>query len=358
MLFSLTNAFPQSKRALKQQRKYLTSYEDSTLSGTALPVLMPYNRWIDPAGEQLYFGDKEQENHALDCAISPDGEWVAVEGRYSIVIISPESKKIVSRFVLKKNFAKENMANTFSGISWNKMAGGYELYWGAAGKEGKSYVIQASWDGNNIQVKKTFLFNAVSPAKSALPNELIVSEDPGRSVLYVVLNGNNKIEKLDVQSGKVIWSVPSGVAPYGITLANKKLYVTNWAGSVPEKGDPDVAGIPWGSAKVDLKTGATREGTVSVLDPQTGNLIKEIKTGLHPNDIISSPDDQFVYVANANSDGVSVINTGQDVVTEEISVRLSPEKNSYFGDSPTVLESVVMERHCTFRTGWIMHWLS
>jgi hypothetical protein len=149
LLFSLSDSFSQSKRALKQQRKYLSSYEDNTLSGTALPVLMPFNRWVDPAGEQLYFGDKERENHALDCAVSPDGKWIAVEGRYSIVIISPESKKIISRLVLKNSFPKENIANTFSGISWYKKAGEYELYWGATGKDGKSYVIQAGWDGKN-----------------------------------------------------------------------------------------------------------------------------------------------------------------------------------------------------------------
>lgn len=337
MLFTLTDAFPQSKKTLKQQRKYLSFYEDNTLSGTALPVLMPYNRWVDPAGEQLYFGDKDRENHALDCAISPDRKWVAVEGRYSIVIISPESKKIISRFVLKNDFAKENLANTFSGISWHKTADEYELYWGAAGKDGKSYIIQAGWTGENFKVKKRFFFNAESPAKSALPNEVVISEESGRPVLYTVLNGNNKVEKHDIQTGKVIWSVSSGIAPYGIIFAKGKLYVTNWAGSVPKKGDLNVAGIPWGSAKVDTITGATREGTVAVLDPQTGNVTKEIRTGLHPNDIISSPDGQFIYAANANSDRISVINTHRNEIVEEISVKLSPDKNSYFGDSPNGL---------------------
>src|SRR5660397_45137 len=105
---------------IKQQAKHLSSYELQTLSDSLLPVLMPYNRWIDPAGEQIYFGDKELENHALDCSLSPDGKWIAVEGRYSIVIISPEDKKIVTRFVLKNYFKNENVMNTFSGISWHK----------------------------------------------------------------------------------------------------------------------------------------------------------------------------------------------------------------------------------------------
>jgi YVTN family beta-propeller protein len=330
-------AFSQQNKTTKEQQQYFTSYEKSTLVGNDLPVLMPYNRWIAPAGDQLYFGDKELENHALDCAISPDEKWIAVEGRYSIVILNPESKKIISRFVLKSHFGAEDLMNTFSGISWRKTGAGYELYWSAVGKNNKSYVVQAEWNGKKIAVLKTFLFEAVKPAVAALPNELMVVEESGSPMLYVVLNGNNTVEKLDINSGKTLWSVPSGVAPFGIASANGKLYVTNWAGSVPDKEDVNVAGVPWGSAKVDPETGATREGTVSVFDPKTGSHLKEIIVGLHPNDIIASKDGKIIYVANGNSDVVSVINTDKDEVAEQISVRLNQEKNSYFGDSPNGL---------------------
>lgn len=336
ILWIAVPSFSQTKRELRQQKKYVTPYETSNLTGSDLPVLLPYNRWIDPAGEQLYFGDKESENHALDCALSPDGKWVAVEGRYSVVIIDPVSKKIVSRFVMKSYFSSESMINTYSGISWRKSGNDYELYWSSVGK-GKSAVVQASWNGKKISILKTFPFEAVKPAASAIPNELLVADEFGKPVLYVVLNGNNRVEKLDIETGKTIWSAPMGVAPFGITSAKGKLYVTNWAGAVPEKGDVDVAGVPWGLAKVDSLTGATREGTVLVLDPQTGKMLKEIVVGLHPNDIIASNDRNFVYVANANSDKVSVINTLADEVSEQISVRLSPGKNTYFGDSPNGL---------------------
>lgn len=336
LFLSALSAFAQSEKSLKQQKKYLTSYESSTLSGNDLPVLMPYNKWIDPAGEQIYFGDKESENHALDCALSPDGKWVAVEGRYSIVIINPATKKIAARFPLKEYFTKEGLMNTYSGIAWLKTGDGYELFWSAVGK-GQSLVIQALWNQKKISVLKTFPFLAVKPAGSALPNELLIIDESGSPKLFVVLNGNNTIEKLDVSTGKTIWSVPAGVAPFGITEAGGKLYVSNWAGSVPDKADVDVAGVPWGAAKVDPLTGATREGSVSVFDSKTGKLIKEILVGLHPNDIITGNNRQFVYVANANSDMVSVINTQTDVVTEQISVRLTPDKNNYFGDSPNGL---------------------
>jgi len=332
----VVTAFSQSGKNLRQQKKYITSYEKSTLSGNDLPVLMPYNRWIDPAGVQIYFGDKENENHALDCALSPDGKWLAVEGRYSIVIIDPGTGKITTRFTLKSHFNNIGLMNTYSGISWRQTGKGYELYWSAVGKA-KSLVVRAAWNEKKISVLKTFPFIAEKPAETALPNELIVTEEAGSPVLYVVLNGNNRVEKLDINTGNTTWSAPAGVAPFGITSANGKLYVTNWAGSVPDKADADVAGVPWGAAKVDPLTGATREGTVLVLDPNTGRQLKEIKVGLHPNDIITSKDQKFVYVANANSDMVSVINTEKDEVTESLSVRLLGKKNSYFGDSPNGL---------------------
>ncbi|MCG6187969.1 bifunctional YncE family protein/alkaline phosphatase family protein [Maribellus maritimus] len=326
----------QNKREKKQQTKHLSEYENQTLADSLLPLPMPYNRWVDPAGKQVYFGDKQLENHALDCALSPDGKYVAVEGRYSIVIISTGTNEIIERTTLENLLGDDDAINTFSGITWGKTGYDYSLYWSAAGDE-KSYVIKASWNGRKLKKEKTFDFGANEPASTALPNEVVVTEENGKTMLYVVLNGNNMLVKLDEKTGQTIWSVETGVAPYGVVKAAGKIYVTNWAGAVPDENDKNIAGIPWGNAKVDPLTGATREGTVSVFSPADGRLIKDIIVGLHPNDIIPSPDENYVYVANANSDAVSVIDTKQDIVSESISVRLGDEKNPYWGDSPNGL---------------------
>lgn len=67
-------------------------------------------------------------------------------------------------------------------------------------------------------------------------------------------------------------------------------------------------------------------------------MVKEIKTGLHPNDIICNQQQSFVFVANGNDDNISVINTKTNQVDETISVRLNGNKNNpYFGDSPNGL---------------------
>jgi len=327
----------QTKKEKKEQKKHLSSYEKQTLNGNELPVMMPYNRWINPAGEQVYFGDTELENHALDCAVSPDGKWVAIEGRYSVVILSTPTNKIVYRFVLKDYFAGEEVMNTFSGITWNTQNDEYELFWTASGIGGKSHVIKAEWNSRELKVKKTFVFAKEAPATNALANELVVTNEAGTPYFYVVLNGINSLRKININTGETVWTAATGVAPFGIAKANGKLYITNWAGGIPDKNDTNVAGVPWGNAKIDPTTGATREGTVSVFNPADGKLIKEILVGLHPNDIISSPDEKFIFVANSNSDNVSVIDTKTNEVSETISVRLAEAKNHYFGDSPNGL---------------------
>ena len=333
--YPVYSSFAQNRKDKKQKAKHLSKYEATSLAGNQFPILMPYNRWIDPAGEQIYFGNVELENHALDCAASPDGKWIAVEGRYSIVLLSSENNKIIERATLYDLMGTTAM-NTFSGIYWRKKGNDYELYWSASGGL-QSYVIKALWNGQQIKLARIYNFIAVPPARNALPNELTVTEENGVQVIYVVLNGNNQLIKINAENGKILWSVATGVAPYGLSKTAGKIYVTNWAGSIPDENDINTAGVPWGSAKVDPETGATSEGTVSVYNPENGNLIKEIQVGLHPNDIISSPDESYVYVSNANSDAVSVIDTKTDIVVETIPVKLGDEDNPYFGDSPNGL---------------------
>jgi YVTN family beta-propeller protein len=301
-------------------------------------VQLPYNRFIQPAGLQIIFGDEALENHSLDVVLSPDGKWLAVEERFSIVFIRVSDNKLVYRLPNNLHPDLSGGMNTYSGIRWHTEGKKLEVLWGVVGSRRRSFVASAVWTGEKAEFGRLLEYKTRPPEAMALPNEILIIQESGLEYLYVVLNGNNRIIKQDFITGDTIWMSDPGVAPYGITMAAGKLYVTNWAGRKPLPGDPEVAGIPWGLARVNNKAGgSTREGSVTVIDPANGRIVKEILVGLHPNEIISDKRGRFVYVTNSNSDNVSVINTMVNEVVETISVRLQPEINPFFGDSPNAL---------------------
>lgn len=300
-------------------------------------VQMPDNRTLQPAGELINMGDSTKESHALDCALSPDNKWLAVEERYSVVFVNTAKNEVINTLSLKNIPEIKNCMNTYSGICWYKKDNIDYVLFSTSPTSGDSYVVQVKWDGIKASISKLYNFKPVPPSILALPNELLVGHEKENDYLYVVLNGNNQLIKMDLSTGNTVWTKNTGVAPYGITLANNKLYVTNWAGGIPDEKDNNVAGVPWGKAKTDPVTASCREGSVSIFDPGTGKLIKELIVGLHPNKIISSPDGKQVYLTNSNSDMVSVIDTKTDNVTESISLHLEKSTTGYSGDSPNSL---------------------
>ena len=322
----------------QEANPYLSKWDKYNLSGDSLPVIMPYNRIIDPAGDQIYFGDSLLENHALDCALSPDKKILAIEGRYRIVFYDVKSSKIISELKPGNNPILAGAKNTFSGIKWCQKGKQQYVFWSLVGSNNRSYVVRAKWDGQKATITNQYFFEVLYPSPVALPNEIEILREEAGDFLVVVLNGNNQVLKINIETGEIVWKTNVGVAPYGLVAAEGKLFVTNWGGPVPDESDIDVAGVPWGKVKTNPENGSTREGSVSVLDPATGNVLREILVGLHPNDIIKSPDERYVYVANANSDNISVIDTEQEIVTETISVRLSGDENPFWGSSPNGLE--------------------
>src|SRR5204863_6026923 len=98
----------------------------------------------------------------------------------------------------------------------------------------------------------------------------------------------------------------------------------------PNAGDTTApsAGTP---ARVHPKTGIANDGTVSVIGRRDGGWkkLKSIRVGLHPSGMTLSPRGKLLYVANANSDTISIIDTDKDEVVETVSCR--PEARLPFG---------------------------
>src|SRR6185312_15826066 len=108
--------------------------------------------------------------------------------------------------------------------------------------------------------------------------------------------------------------------PYGTAITNDglKVYVSNWGGRLPQSGDATDGKNP---VVVDPATGIANNGTVSVFDTTQQQVVKTIEVGLHPSGMALSPDGKRLYVTNANSDSISVVDTATDRVNATIDVR-------------------------------------
>ncbi|MDP4213965.1 MAG: alkaline phosphatase family protein [Bacteroidota bacterium] len=301
-------------------------------------VRMPYNRLIDPAGAVIRFGNPNQENHSLDCVLLPGTQVLAVEDRYGVTFINTGTNKFLYHIDYNTSPVLKGLVSTYSGIKAFRDGQILHVFWGVSKTStGRSYVLDAVWDGATGKITDSIPFRAVAPSPIAIPNDLAIHAEDGENYLYVVLSGNSQLTKIRLKDKVPVWTVSTGMAPFGIALTDEKAYVTNWAGPVPVQGTGETAGIPFGQVYVDSRTGATAMGTVDVVDLKTGEKQSEIRVGLHPNAIIISPDKRFVYVANGNSDQVSVINTGTDELVDSLSVRLNGISNPFMGDAPNAL---------------------
>ncbi len=316
-----------------------SAYDDTTLVVQAGPILLPYNRYIDPAGSVVRFGAPEFENHSLDCILLTDGKTLAVEDRYGVAFIDIQKQKLIFHYDYESGKKRKSLMSTYSGIKCLRINNEDHILWSATNTDdNSSEILDATWDGSQTKNVQTFELKPIAPAPMALPNDIAINNEDGVNYLYVVLNGNNQLTKINWSTKQIIWTTSTGVAPYGVTLTNSKAYVTNWAGPIPTDTTRETAGVPYGSAYIDHRTGGTLNGTVSVIDLKDGKEIKQVSVGLHPNAIIKSADGKFIYVANGNSDDVSVISTTLNTVVDSISVSLNRNGQSYIGSSPNALQ--------------------
>lgn len=166
-----------------------------------------------------------------------------------------------------------------------------------------------------------------------IPSGLALSADGSR--LYVCANLSNQLLELELPGGAVRRRLPVGVAPYDVVLANGRAFVSNWGGRVP--GDGDVVG-PAGRGtlvRVDPVRNIASEGSVSVVDLDSGKLVVETRTGLHSSALARSPDGAYVVCANAGSDNLSVLDARTGALVETIWCK--PKPSDLLGASPNAL---------------------
>ncbi|MBN2290550.1 MAG: beta-propeller fold lactonase family protein [Candidatus Glassbacteria bacterium] len=276
---------------------------------------VPTDQVLTPAGQQVLFPGRP-----TDLALGPAEKILAVKNNDGIVLVSTVDFSILQHLRLPRK------GMSFTGILWAR--DGRTIY----SSDGRGYIQRAEVDRDGLARWLSPIALPAADEDSSAPGGMAFSAD-GR-FLYVALCRNNTLGLVSLET-LATREIPVGVAPYTVVLApGNRAYVSNWGGRRAEEGELTAlsSGTP---TLVDPETGVANSGTVSVIDLAGRRRIRDIQVALHPCGMALSPDSSRLYVACANSDTISVIDTRTDQVVESISVR--PNHRMPFGSGPNAV---------------------
>ncbi len=278
-------------------------------------ILVPTNQLLRPAGFQIQF-----QGRPVDLALSPNGKWLAVLNMNSLELVRIKDRTIIQRLPIKKG-------GSYNGVSFSE--NGKKIYVSQA----RDYIFIAEMDNNNVlKWVDKIPFSEPQVGGHPVPGGFVLKEQDDK--LYTTLNRSNSLAIVKL-SDKTVKEIPVGIAPYEVLLySSQKAYVSNWGGRQPKKGETTYK-TSKSDILIDPKTGIANNGSLSVVDLEKGEEIKNIEIGLHPTAMVLSPDKKKLFVACANSDIISVIDTKEDIEIGKISVSI--DNSLPFGNAPNAL---------------------
>ena len=272
---------------------------------------------INPAGNTVVFPGRP-----TDLALNNAETIVAVKNKSDLTFLDVNSQTILQTLELPKG------GNTFAGIEWESND---SIVW-TTDTEGNLRSAILGENGFKWDKEITLKGPDKEDNNRSYPGGFVIDEE--QDLIYVTLNRNNSLGVVNTKTMELETQIPIGIAPFTVIVKGSKAYVTNWGGRIPNS--EDTTGLTSGSdAVIDPKTRIGSSGTVSVVDLKSRMVMKEIKVGLLPCNMVLSNDASRLYVANANSDIVSVIDTKQDIVLKSIETK--PNAELPFGSAPNAL---------------------
>jgi len=277
-------------------------------------IVVPTNQILSPAGTQVHFPGRP-----VDLALGDDGATLIVKNLNNLLFIDVATAKIKQTLASPVGFSVTGLVVHEGWVYTTDVKDHLRI---AKRKESGEYAWLPP-----IRLKAPTVGGAVHPGGLAR-----ISDD----ALWVTSTRGNNVQLIALESGEVEQTVKVGVAPYTVCMVGAdRCYVSNWGGDRPGEDEP-TANSSGTSTRVDQR-GVANHGTVSRLGLIDGvwKTLKSIEVGLHPSGLIADATGQFLYVANANSDTVSVIATETDEVVETINCR--PEGRLPFGSGCNAL---------------------
>jgi YVTN family beta-propeller protein len=248
------------------------------------------NNWVvTPAGGQTNLWDLP-----LNSTLSPDGRHLLVvnsgAGIQSLQVVDTSNSAVI------QTLHYVAPASVFVGVAYSP--DGHHAY--ASG--GGSDVVHTYSVASNASLVPAGDIRIGTGNQNPFPTGLSVSSD-GMSV-YVANNLSNTVSIINTAAMTVTRSIGVGSYPFTALVSedNHRLYVSNWG-----------------------------DATVSAIDLPSGNVVATIEVGSHPSAMAFGPAG-ILFVADSNSDAISVVNTSTNHEMRRISV--TPYHNAPPSTSP------------------------
>jgi YVTN family beta-propeller protein len=280
---------------------------------------------ITPAGKTVTFFGRP-----TDLALDPGETVLAVKHSHGLAFVSVATGKLTQDLRLPYpgfDSPRHLGGNGFHGIMWQKDG---RRVW-TTDAWGSLHGATRKGDGTFVWTDRIALPGPAGTDASA-PGGL--AWDDAQPRLYVTLSRNNSLGIVNLATRKVEAEIPAGISPYAVLVQGTRAFVTNWGGRRPL--DEDFTGPTAGSeAVIDPTTGVASVGTVSVVDLKARRTIKEIEVGLHPSGMAFSTDGRQLFVANANSDTASILDT--EKLENVGTIQTRPRSDLPLGSAPNAL---------------------
>ncbi len=201
----------------------------------------------------------------------------------SVQLLDPKSEKLLD----EKEVGKSWYGLAFSADEKDLyVSGGYD-----------NWILDFHLSDDKLGNADTIRLNQPWPKTKTCPTGM--TADKAGKHLYAVTKGDSCLYDIDPRKKSILGKTPLPGSAYSCVLSpdGKTLYISLWNG-----------------------------GAVVLYHTATGELGTTVKTGEHPNELILNKKGTRLFVANANDNTVSVIDTRSDKVTETIATTLYPTR--------------------------------
>jgi len=289
---------------------------------------------VTPAGRQTDLG-----SGPLDIAVSPAGGIALVAnagyGNHTLMVVDTATGGVIQTITTQSNALRAEKNRVIGRVyaHFYYYGGQHGFYSGLAFSPDGSRAYAADGPGSAIHVFTVEGRALVEGQEIAIkgdvwPAGIAVAPDGGR--LYIAANLADKLYVVDLARNKVLGSVAVGHLPLDVALnhAGTTAYVSSWGGTTVVPVDVASMTTPWEPIKVgnhpsalalnpqreELYVADTDSDTITVIDTAQGNVARTFSDrpfdgagiGASPNGLAVSPDGTTLYVANAGDNDVAV----------------------------------------------------